>query len=203
VQAPVPRTPIPHLERLSTSTITGTLGDLVFDDISLPISPPVTTLDFTISCPLLPTFMNAAALASETLFTMRTTEKNKKHLNGCISLGRHFLPVVLSSLGGIGPPESVEYLDRLFAETYATERRLGGSGSETQHQRTIFYQTLQAILATKSTIMIQTLSNYTPPQSHGGTPLPPPINPPPHPTAPQTITTASTHPQSPPHSPTQ
>ena len=188
-------------ERLSTSTISGTIGDLVIDDISL--SPPVTTLDFTISCPLLPTFMNAAALASETLFTMRTTEKNKKHLNGCISLGRHFLPVVLSSLGGIGPPESVEYLDRLFAETYATERRLGGSGSETQHQRTIFYQTLQAILATKSTIMIQTLSNYTPPQSHGGTPLPPPINPPPHPTAPQTITTASTHPQSPPHSPTQ
>ena len=144
-----------------------------------------------------------AALASETLFTMRTTEKNKKHLNGCISLGRHFLPVVLSSLGGIGPPESVEYLDRLFAETYATERRLGGSGSETQHQRTIFYQTLQAILATKSTIMIQTLSNYTPPQSHGGTPLPPPINPLTHPTAPQTNTTASTHPQSPPHSPTQ
>ena len=91
----------------------------------------------------------------------------------------------------------------VFAETYATERRLGGSGSETQHQRTIFYQTLQAILATKSTIMIQTLSNYTPPQSHGGTPLPPPINPLPHPTAPQTNTTASTHPQSPPHSPTQ
>ena len=71
------------------------------------------------------------------------------------------------------------------------------------HQRTIFYQTLQAILATKSTIMIQTLSNYTPPQSHGGTPLPPPINPLTHPSAPQTSTTASTNPQSPPHSPTQ
>ena len=188
-------------ERLSTSTLTGTIGDLVIEDSSL--SPPITTLDITISCPLLPAYLKAAILSSETLFTVRTTEKNKKHLNGCISLGRHFLAVVFSSLGGIGPPESVEYLDRLFAETYADERRLGGSGSETQHQRTIFYQTLQAILATKSTIMIQTLTNYIPPQSLGGTPLPPPINPLPLPTAPQTNTTASTHPQSPPHSPTQ
>jgi hypothetical protein len=101
----------------------------------------------------------------------------------------------------MGPPESVEYLDRLFSETYATERRLGGSGTETHHQRTIFYQTLQAILATKSTIMIQTLTDYTPQATHGGTPLPPPISILPHATAQQTSTTATTLPQSPPHSP--
>jgi hypothetical protein len=147
--------------------------------------------------------LHAAALSSATLFTVRTTDKNNKHLNGCINLGRHFLAVVFSSLGGIGPPESDESLDRLFAETYAIERGSGGSGSETQHLRTIFYQTLQAILATKSTTMIQTLTNYIPPQSLGETPLPPPIDPLPCPIAPQTNTTASTHPQSPPHSPTQ
>jgi len=90
-------------ERLSTSTTTGTIADLVIEDISL--SPPITTLDFTISCPLLPSYINAAAISSESLFTTRTAEKNAKHLNGCITLGRHFLPVVFSSLGGIAPPE--------------------------------------------------------------------------------------------------
>ena len=94
----------------------------------------------------LPSYCTAAALSSQTLFTRRALEKNKKHLNGCIDLGRHFLPLVFSSLGGLGPPESVEYLDRLYANAYATELRLGGHGAETHHQRTIFYQTLQAIL---------------------------------------------------------
>ena len=109
------------------------------------------------------------------LFTRRAHEKNKKHLNGCINLGRHFIPLVFSSLGGLGPPESVEYLDRLYAHAYATELRLGGNGSDTHHQRTIFYQTLQAILANQSTTMIQTLTRYLPPDAqphnHGVTPL--------------------------------
>ena len=161
-------------ERLSTSNTTGSIGDLVIEETSL--TPPITTLDMTVSCPLLPSYFEAAALSSQALFTTRTKDKNVKHLNGCISLGRHFLPIVFSSLGGMGPPESVEYLDRLFADTYATEHRSGGSGSETHHQRTIFYQTLQAILATKSSSMIQTLTRYTPPVPLGGTPLPPPIN---------------------------
>ena len=182
-------------ERLSTSTVTGTIGDLVIEDISL--SPPITTLDFTISCPLLPSYVNAAAISSDSLFTVRTAEKNTKHLNGCIALGRHFLPVVFSSLGGIGPPDSIEYIDRLFAEAYAIERRLGGSGSDTHHQRTIFYQTLQAILATKSTIMIQNLTRYEPPETHGGTPLPPPISPLTHTTTPHNHAAISTQPQQP------
>ena len=189
-------------ERLSTSSTTGTIGDLVIEETSL--TPPITTLDMTVSCPLLPSYYEAAALSSQALFTTRTKEKNGKHLNGCISLGRHFLPVVFSSLGGMGPPESVEYLDRLFAETYATEHRLGGTGSDTHHQRTIFYQTLQAILATKSTSMIQTLTRYTPPVPLGGTSLPPPINLHPHsPIPPTTNTLPLTQPQPPPLPPTQ
>ena len=125
------------------------IRDLVIDETSL--TPTKTTLDITVSCPLLPTYCTAAALSSQTLFTRRALEKNKKHLNGCIDLGRHFLPLVFSSLGGLGPPESVEYLDRLYANAYTTELRLGGHGAETHHQRTTFYQTLQAILANQST----------------------------------------------------
>jgi hypothetical protein len=186
-------------ERLSTSTITRTIGDLVIDETSL--TPPKTTLDITVSCPLLPTYFTAAALSSQTLFTRRAHEKNKKHLNGCIDLGRHFLPLVFSSLGGLGPPDSVEYLDRLYAHAYATELRLGGNGADTHHQRTIFYQTLQAILANQSTTMIQTLTRYLPPDaqppSHGSTPLPPPINPLPHPPLPPTFNTFTLAPHHP------
>ena len=76
-----------------------------------------------------------------------TRVKNNKHLAGVRSQERTFLPVVFSSLGGLGPPESVHYLDSFFSEAYAAERAATGSTRRTSHQRTLF-NFMQSLLAT-------------------------------------------------------
>lgn len=62
-----------------------------------------------------------ATADANALFETRATEKNAKHLPGCVALERVFMPVVFSSLGGLGPPEAVHYLDSLFVDAYADE----------------------------------------------------------------------------------
>ena len=64
--------------------------------------------------------------------------------------GRTFLPIVFTTLGGIGPPEAVHYLDALFSDSYASELAATGSTRNTAHARRLFYQSLLATL-TKAT----------------------------------------------------
>ena len=61
-----------------------------------------------------------------------------------------FLPIVFTTLGGIGPPEAVHYLDTLFSDSYASELAASGSTRNTAHARRLFYQSLLATL-TKAT----------------------------------------------------
>ena len=91
--------------RLSSSVTSGRKVDLVVTRFSF--YPPVTSIDVTVSCPLIPTYAPAAATDATALFTARAAEKNNKHLAGSIAQERTFLPIVFSSLGGLGPPEAV------------------------------------------------------------------------------------------------
>ena len=68
----------------------------------------------------------------------------------CIAQGRTFLPVVFTTLGGIGPPEANHYLDTLFSDSYASELAASGSTRNTAHARRLFFQSLLATL-TKAT----------------------------------------------------
>ena len=99
---------------------------------------------------MLQTYAAAAALSASSLFTTRSDEKIEKHLPGCVELGRSFLAIVFSSLGGIGPPAAVDYLDSIFAPSLVTERLAGGSGQNTAHRRLLFSQSLQAVIARAS-----------------------------------------------------
>ena len=45
-----------------------------------------------------------------------------------------FLPVVLSTLGGIGPPATREWLDSIFHVSYTNEYLAGGTGLMTDAQ---------------------------------------------------------------------
>ena len=121
--------------------------------------PPVTAVDITVSCPLVPAYSAAAAHDAAALFATRAREKNIKHLDGCIAQERTFLPVVLSTLGGIGPPESVHYLDSFFSEAYAAERAATGSTRRTNHLRTLFYQSLLTTLTAASADMAAALTH--------------------------------------------
>ena len=83
--------------------------------------------------------------------------KIKKHLPGCIDLGRTFLPIVFTTLLGVGPRDARAYLDSLFSPRYVEELSSGGSGHETHHRRLLFIQSLQASLIRATTKMATSL----------------------------------------------
>ena len=108
---------------------------------------------------MLPSHVVAAAKDAATIFTTRAAEKNNKHLAGCIAQERAFLPVVFTTLGGLGPPETVHYLDSFFSETYAAERAATGSTRRTNHLRTLFMQSLLASLTASTADMAAQLTH--------------------------------------------
>ena len=148
-------------DRLCSSSTSGTKVDIVIT--SHHRAPYVTALDVTVSCPLLPSHVAAAAASAEALFTARAAEKNAKHLPGCIDLDRFFLPVVFTTLLGIGPRESREYLDSLFSPLYVAELTAGGTGHEAHHRRLLFLQSLQASAVRATAHMAVALSQPPPP----------------------------------------
>ena len=141
--------------RLASSLTKKTKVDLVIT--LFRAYPPVLAIDVTVSCPMLPSHVAAAAADADTLFATRAAEKNDKHLRGCNDQGRAFLPLVFSSLGGLGPPEALHYLDSIFSELYADERLRTGTVRHTSHLRTLFLQQLLASLTSASADMAQAL----------------------------------------------
>ena len=69
-----------------------------------------------------------------------------------------FLPIVFTTLGGIGPPEAVHYLDTLFSDSYASELAASGSTRNTAHARRLFYQSLLATLTNATADMTSALT---------------------------------------------
>ena len=111
-----------------------------------------------LSCPLLPAHLAAAAADAATLFTTRTAEKDAKHLAGCVDLGRTFMAVVFTTIGGIGPPEATDWIVGLFAASYVSERLAGGTGYQTSMQKSRLYQSLHACCTRGSCGMVEHLA---------------------------------------------
>ena len=67
------------------------------------------------------------------------------------------MSVVFTSLGGIGPSESLQWLDALFHASFARERLAEGSGFETASRKQRFYQSLHACIARSAALMVDRL----------------------------------------------
>ena len=80
------------------------------------------------------------------LFLTRETDKNLRHLEGEIAQGRVFMAFVLFTLGGIGPPATVEWIDSLFQDSRAQEFAATGSATRTSSRRTLLLQSLHACI---------------------------------------------------------
>ena len=106
----------------------------------------------------MPSYVAAAVVSANALFIARTAEKNQKHLAGCVGLGRAFLPIVFTTLLGIGPQDAREYIDSLFSDIYVAERLVGGSGHDANHRRVLFMQSLQATVVRANARMALVLS---------------------------------------------
>ena len=142
--------------RLCSSSRSGTKVDMVFT--SYHLHPFITAVDPTVSCPLLPSHLAAAAASASTIFTTRAAEKDAKHLPGCVDLGRAFLAIVWTTYGGIGPPAACDWLDSIFAASYTAEYLSGGTGQDTSHRRLVFYQSLHAALVRGCADMVEHLT---------------------------------------------
>ena len=104
-------------------------------------------IDPTIVCPFNATNRRYALRSFEALIEHHTNLKNNRHLPGCVGIqGIAFLPAVLTTLGAIGPPATIVWIDSLFDTAAAHERKAGGNGLHTARRRTLFYQTLHAII---------------------------------------------------------
>ena len=90
----------------------GTCGDEIAQNTA---SEHSTAIDFTISCPLLPSYAAAAALDAHAIITARAAEKTAKHAPGSAARGRLFLPWVITTFGGIGPATIWHFIDSIYA----------------------------------------------------------------------------------------
>ena len=146
--------------RLCSSSSRGTKVDIVVRTLDRP--PYAMAIDVTVSCPLVPSHVAAAAVSANALFVARAAEKNEKHLAGCVGLGRAFLPIVFTTLLGIGPQDAREYIGSLFSDLYVAERLAGGSGHDANHRRVLFMQSLLATVVRANTRMVLVLSAPSP-----------------------------------------
>ena len=80
----------------------------------------------------------------DALFHFRADEKIKKHSEGSAKLGRAFLPIVFTTLGGIGPAPAADLLHSIFRQS---ARSLGETPSEASARRNLFYCELAASIA--------------------------------------------------------
>ena len=107
-------------------------------------------IDTTITCPLLPSYLADAALSASAIFETKAYRKIAKHRAGCASLERDFLPLVATTLGGVGPPALRDFLYGVFhrlasaadAEGSTTDAKADAARAFAQLQ-----QTMQAIVA--------------------------------------------------------
>jgi hypothetical protein len=143
-------------ERLHTGAKNNEKIDLVIDADGA--EPPVTTLDVTISCPLLPTYVDHAALDCSEIFTRRDRQKTKKHLPGCILLLRSYLSAVYTTFAGMGPPTARDYVDSFYRPAYTSELLAGGTGTQTARRRQNHHFCVCACIARQNLAMIQGLT---------------------------------------------
>ena len=145
-----------YVNNLSSSSTVGTKVDVVLQ--SFYFTPNIIGLDLTICCPLLPAYQKDASMDARTIFLEKGTWKSKKHATADAPEERIFLPIVITTLGGIGPPEAIDYLDGLFISARADELSRGGTGYETTRRRNLFYTHLHTILVRGTAKMILRLS---------------------------------------------
>ena len=164
---------------LHSSLTSGTKVDLVLSSFA---SEHPTAIDFTVSCPLLPTYAAAAALDAHAIITARAAEKTAKHASGSAARGRLFLPWVITTFGGIGPAAIWHFIDSIYATSSSLANLNLTSAHAVAIRKAHFLASLQAVLIRSSFAML-TLHTAAPTAAPStaqptGTPTPPQNAPP-------------------------
>ena len=70
-----------------------------------------------------------------------------------------FLPFVFTTPGGIGPPETLEWLDSIFLDSFTRERLSSHTTLLTSYRRALLYRSLLATLVRSCADMAHDLSH--------------------------------------------
>ncbi len=111
--------------------------------------------DTTLACPFLPSYLAAAIDSSEAIFLSRASAKIAKHAAGCAALGRDFIPFVLTTLGGVGPPAFRDFLRGVYSSLAASAIASGASGADAAHAFADLQQRIQATIARANAIAVR------------------------------------------------
>lgn len=139
-------------KNLGSSTTRGTKVDFLLTANYL--FPSTTAFDTSVTCSLTTSYLSAAASDAHAVFRERAAEKAQKHLTGSLAQGRAFLPFILNTFGGIGPRETVEWFDNVFARSAQRERAAGGSGRSAADRRILYYAAIHAALIRSTSRMV-------------------------------------------------
>ena len=111
-----------------------------------PPSPPV-AFDTTLTCPLLPSYLPSATTDSVAIFLAKALHKIAKHAAGLDALDTDFLPLVLTTLGGVGPPTLVDFVRAVYSALAVGSIHAGATGHDAAHAYANLQQLLGATVA--------------------------------------------------------
>lgn len=138
---------------LGSSLQCGTKVDLLLT--ALDRDPPVSAFDVTVSCPLLPSYVSPTAAHPTHVIAEKASEKISKHLPGCLELGRAFYPMVVTTLGGVGPRTFLSFVHKVFDEAAAAEVLLGERGARARYRRMVLFASIHAALTRSMATMLR------------------------------------------------
>ena len=121
------------------------------------------------SCQLVPTYLTAAVNDARSIFEVRCTEKSGKHLAGCLAQGRSYYSLVATTLGGLGPPETLAWIDHIFLRSATREVAAGRRPYDAFSRRTHFYAALHAALIRSTADMLCRHTYFAPPTASAAT----------------------------------
>ena len=125
--------------------------------------PPETMIDCTIAGPLLPTYVAKASASGSAVFELRSREKVEKHGPGCTDANRLFIALVVTTLGGIGSVEFLDWFDTAVGSAIALHVAAGGSGYDIACRKQRAVLEAQAALNNATAYMVSAFSDPTEP----------------------------------------
>jgi len=152
--------------------------DLIADSPTL--HPGSISADATVSCPLLPHYLDNALHSSSAIFNDRAKHKIRKHGPGSLARHRFFIPLVWSRLAGFGPRSTLAWLRSCFRHAAKLAISTGSSRHDVDQAYTLLFQVLHKTIVTHHHQALQYLTNSPDdPRSHEapGTHGPPTANP--------------------------
>ena len=111
---------------LGSSTTGGQKVDVIAS--SWRRAPQPWAIDVTVSCPMLPTYIQGAQHDAKDVMRRRDKEKTDKHGPGCEALGRTFAAAVYSTFGGVYGKEWLKLFDQIFHDNIQADKLAGGTG---------------------------------------------------------------------------